>query len=166
MERSTFVESLKRNLATLLNDDDGKAILAPDTSKIRAGEEQVVTVGDYEYSRIAAPVPGAEDKTGSLRPTVTWKGAELGEGLTDEQENGVRATLKDLDTEIRESEYDLHTLLPIAEHRDVRAVRAVIEDLKDEGNPTTFVDVKAAARKLAVTVTIPGDGGNVRFRKV
>lgn len=165
MPKSTFIESLKRNLAALLNDQHGKKTVAPDTTDLGDGDEkQVVTADEFEYSRTAAPGKGG--KIESYRPRIKLRGELLGENLTDEQEKAVRAALEDLDKEIRESDHDLHPLLPIAEHPDVRAVRAVIGNLKDEGNPTTFVAVKAIARKQGVTVTIPGDGGSVRFRKV
>ena len=165
MATSTFVESLKRNIASLLNDDQGKAILAPDITDLGDGEEkQVITVDDCVYTRIAIPVKGG--KPLSIRPKVLWKGEQLGEDLAEGIEESVRETLQELDAKVDESEHNLPALLPIEEDEDVKWLRKLIGDPQDPDNPVTLHTVVTKAKERSVTVTVSGKDGSVRLRKV
>lgn len=165
MEKSTFVESLKRNIATLLNDDHGKAVLAPDNRELGDDEvKQVITVGDFVYTRIAIPVKGG--KPLSIRPKVLWKGEQLGEDLAEGIESSIRETLQELDAKVDESEHNLPQLLPTEEDEDVKALRVLLGDPQDPDNPVTLHTVATKAKELSVTLTIGGKDGSIRLRKV
>ncbi len=151
-----FLENLKKQIASLLNDTKAKPLTPTTEQNLGDGMvRQTVTIGEFEYRRVA--VTRSTGKTESVSPVIVWKGKEL-DDVDKETTAEICEALSDLDEQMRAKD---RKLLPDQEHPSVTLMKQLmfnpenaklVEEIQAVQKQNPKVEVKITAEKVVVAM--------------
>jgi hypothetical protein len=148
-----FLENLKKQIASLINDGSFEPTTRQDLGD--GMERQTVTIGEFEYRRVA--VTRSSGKPASVSPVIVWKGKELSD-VAAETTAEIREALSDLDDQMRAKD---RKLLPDLEHPSVTLMKQMmfnpenvklVEDIQAIQKQNPKVEVKITSEKVVVAM--------------